>query len=214
MVRPMAASSFSEQLREAEVALVSADRRFAPIVRRVGPCQLERARHFRPFEALLTSITHQQLSGKAAQTILGRVKERLADGAFPTPEQVLRARMPTLRACGLSGNKALALKDLAAKTLDGTVPTSRALHRLDDETIIARLTEVRGVGRWTVEMMLMFRLGRLDVMPVDDLGVRKGFSQLARLADVVKPKALLAESERWRPYRTVASWYCWRVLDV
>jgi DNA-3-methyladenine glycosylase II len=210
----MTAEPFATELRRAEASLVAADRRFAAIVRRAGPCRLERARHFRPFEALLTSITHQQLSGKAAQTILGRVKERLNGGRFPTPEQVLRARLPSLRACGLSGNKALALKDLAAKTLDGTVPTARQLHRLDDEAIIARLTEVRGIGRWTVEMMLMFRLGRLDVMPVDDLGVRKGFSVLAEYASVITPKALLAEAARWRPVRTVAAWYCWRVLDV
>ncbi|MDX2015081.1 MAG: DNA-3-methyladenine glycosylase 2 family protein [Myxococcaceae bacterium] len=210
----MTPDGFVAELRAAEAALVKADRRFALIVRRAGPCRLERAKQFRPFEALLTSITHQQLSGKAAQTILGRVKERLASGAFPTPEHVQQARLPVLRACGLSGNKALALKDLAAKTLDGTVPTARELHRLDDEAIIERLTAVRGVGRWTVEMMLMFRLGRLDVMPVDDLGVRKGFSVLAKLNGVIAPKALRLEAERWRPWRTVAAWYCWRVLDV
>ncbi|MCU0696766.1 MAG: DNA-3-methyladenine glycosylase 2 family protein [Myxococcaceae bacterium] len=210
----MSRAGFGAQLRAAEAAVVRADRRFARIVERAGPCRLERATHFRPFEALLTSITHQQLSGKAAETILGRVKERLAGGRFPTPEQVRAARMPVLRACGLSGNKALALKDLAAKTLDGTVPTARELHRLDDDAIVERLTTVRGVGRWTVEMMLMFRLGRLDVMPADDLGVRKGFSVLAKLDGVIAPKALLHEAERWRPWRTVAAWYCWRVLDV
>lgn len=210
----MPADPFDQRLREAERALVEADRRFASIVRRAGPCRLERSKHFRPFDALLTSITHQQLSGKAAATILGRVKERLAQGRFPSPEQVLAARLPTLRACGLSRAKALAVKDLAAKTLDGTVPTARALHGLSDDEIITRLTMVRGIGRWTVEMVLMFRLGRLDVMPVDDLGVRKGYSVLAKLPAVVAPKALLAESERWRPHRTVASWYLWRVLDV
>jgi DNA-3-methyladenine glycosylase II len=210
----MTSDAFATELRRAEAELVRIDRRFGPIVRRVGPCQLERARQFRPFEALLTSITHQQLSGKAAQTILGRVKERLNGGRFPTPSQVLEARLPSLRACGLSGNKALALKDLAAKTLDGTVPTARQLHRLGDEAIIEQLTAVRGIGRWTVEMMLMFRLGRLDVMPIDDLGVRKGFSVLAKQATVIAPKALLVEAERWRPWRTVAAWYCWRVLDV
>ena len=207
-------STFREQLASAQRALVKADPRFAPIVRKAGRCELERAESFRPFDALLTSITHQQLTGKAAETILGRVKDRLAGGRFPTPEQVLRARMPTLRRCGLSEAKSLAVKDLAKKTLDGTVPTARALHGLSDAEIIERITEVRGIGQWTVEMMLIFRLGRLDVMPVDDYGVRKGFSRLAKLDELIKPKVLLAESEPWRPYRSVAAWYCWRVLDV
>jgi len=206
--------SFAPSLRAAERFLVRADRRFSAIVRRAGPCQLERAERFQPFEALLSSITHQQLSGKAAMTILGRVKDRLNDGRFPTPEQVLRVRVPTLRACGLSMAKALAVKDLAAKTLDGTVPTAKELHRLGDDAIIERITDVRGIGRWTVEMMLMFRLGRLDVMPIDDLGVRKGYSVLAGQKQLIAPKALLAASEPWRPYRSVASWYLWRVLDV
>lgn len=205
---------FSTQVAAGTRALVRQDARFRDVVRRAGPCQLERAAHFRPFEALLTSITHQQLSGKAAATILGRVKERLGGGAFPTPEEVRRARLETLRRCGLSRAKALSVKDLAARTLDGTVPTARELHRLDEATIITRLTEVRGVGRWTVEMMLMFRLGRLDVLPADDLGVRKGFSQLTGRTALVTPKALLLESEPWRPYRSIASWYLWRVLDV
>lgn len=210
----MTTQPFEQQLRAAERALVEADGRFAGIVRQAGPCRLERATHFRPFEALLTSIVHQQLSGKAAATILGRVKERLAGGRFPTPERVLATRLPALRACGLSRAKALAVKDLATKTLDGTVPGARALHRLSDEQIVTRLTAVRGIGRWTVEMVLMFRLGRLDVMPVDDLGVRKGLSVLTRRSDVIAPKLLLAESERWKPYRTLASWYLWRVLDT
>lgn len=207
-------STFASSLRAAERFLVRAEPRFAPIIQRAGPCRLERSEHFEPFDALLTSITHQQLTGKAAETILGRVKLRLNGGDFPTPEQVRRVRLPTLRSCGLSTAKALAVKDLAEKTLDGTVPTAKALHRLDDETIIERLTEVRGIGRWTVEMMLMFRLGRLDVMPVDDLGVRKGFTAMAKRRELIAPKALLALSEPWKPYRSVASWYFWRVLDV
>ena len=110
--------------------------------------------------------------------------------------------------------KALAIKDLAHKVLDGTVPNAATLRRLPDEAIIERLTQVRGIGRWSVEMLLMFRLGRLDVLPVDDFGVRKGFSQLYRHREMVKPKALLEFGERWRPYRSVAAWYMWRVLDV
>ena len=121
--------------------------------------------------------------------------------------------MPTLRACGLSRAKSLALKDLAAKVLDGTVPSAKVLHTLDEETIVSRLTEVRGIGRWTVEMMLMFHLGRLDVLPVDDFGVRRGFSLLAKKRVMVTPRQLLAHGEKWRPYRTVAAWYLWRVAD-
>ena len=210
----MPSTSFASTLRDATRALVRADPRFTDIVRRAGPCQLERQRDFKPFEALLTSITHQQLSGKAAETILGRVKARLNAGAFPTPQQVRKVRVPTLRTCGLSQAKAMAVKDLAAKTLDGTVPTAKELHRLDDATIIERITQVRGIGQWTVEMMLMFRLGRLDVMPVDDLGVRKGYTRLARRRELIAPKVLLTESAPWSPYRSVASWYLWRVLDV
>lgn len=122
--------------------------------------------------------------------------------------------MPALRACGFSKNKSVAIKDLAAKTLDGTVPSSGELHALDEEAIIERLTQVRGVGRWTVEMMLIFQLGRLDVLPVDDFGVRKGFSKLYRKRELITPKALRELGERWQPYRSVASWYLWRALDV
>lgn len=210
--RHMKPADFAVLLRTAERHLVTADPRFDDIVKRAGPCQLVRASRFRPFDSLLSAITHQQLSGKAAQTILGRVKARLADGAFPSPEQVKAARADTLRRCGLSRAKVLAVKDLAAKTLDGTVPSARLLHRLDDEAIIERVTTVRGVGQWTVEMMLMFRLGRLDVLPVDDLGVRKGYAQLAGLASVT-PRQLAAAAEPWRPFRSVASWYLWRMLD-
>lgn len=210
----MPSASFVSTLRAAERALVRADPRFADIVARAGPCQLAKERAFQPFEALLSAIAHQQLSGKAAATILGRVKQALNDGDFPTPEQVQRARLPTLRACGLSGAKSLAVKDLAEKTLDGTVPDARALHRLSDDEVVERVTRVKGIGRWTVEMMLMFRMGRLDVMPVDDLGVRKGYTRLARQRALIAPKALLAVSARWAPQRSVASWYLWRVADV
>jgi DNA-3-methyladenine glycosylase II len=207
-------AQFQHALRTAERHLLRVDPRFSPVLQRAGPCTLKRVASFRPFDALLGAITSQQLSGKAAATILARVKARVNDGRFPTPEQVLRARLPSLRACGLSRAKAVALKDLAQKTLDGTVPPARELHRLDDEAIIARVTQVRGIGRWTVEMMLMFRLGRLDVMPVDDLGVRKGFGVLSGAEALPTRKALLEASTPWAPFRTVASWYLWRVLDV
>lgn len=205
--------SFTETLRAAEKQLVKADPRFREVVKRAGPCGLERQTTFEPFDALLSAIAHQQLTGKAAQTILGRVKDKLANGDFPTPQQVRRARTDTLRKCGLSRAKVLAVKDLAEKTLDGTVPASKLLHTLSDDEIVERVTAVRGIGRWTVEMMLMFRMGRLDVLPIDDFGVRKGYSTLAKLPEMVKPKALVALAEPWRPYRSVASWYLWRVLE-
>lgn len=211
----MNAAAFRKTLRRAERELKKGDRTLARLIERAAPCTLELEEHFEPFEALLSAIAHQQLNGKAAQTILGRVKQRFAGDAdrWPTAASIAQARMPSLRACGLSRAKALASKDLAKKALDGTVPNARALHAMGDDEIVERLTRVRGIGRWTVEMMLMFRMGRLDVLPVDDYGVRKGFTRLYRHDELVTPKALLAYGERWRPYRSVASWFMWRVLD-
>ncbi|MEW6430657.1 MAG: DNA-3-methyladenine glycosylase 2 family protein [Myxococcota bacterium] len=208
----MSAAAFRRQLRAAERALAKADPVLARIMEKALPCDLE-PRPFSPYESLLMSIAHQQLNGRAAHTIVERVKTRLGGGRWPSPEAVRRLRLASLRACGLSTAKALAYKDVAAKTLDGTVPTARALAKLDDEAIITRLTQVRGIGRWSVQMMLMFRLGRLDVLPADDFGVRKGFTLAYGHGELVKPKVLSAWGERWRPYRTVASWYLWRVVD-
>lgn len=198
----------------ASKALARADVRLRQIVSAAGPCTLAPEPRFDPFQALCSAIAHQQLHGKAAQTILGRFRQRVGGGRWPTAEQVRAARPQVLRAVGFSGAKAAALKDLAARRLDGTVPSAAALRALDDDAIVERLTQVRGVGPWTVQMLLMFRLGRLDVLPVDDFGVRKGFSLLHRRRELVTPKALLAHGERWRPYRSVASWYLWRVLDT
>ena len=210
----MTRDDFQVELTRATAALAKGDPLLGRHIARVGPCRLERVQRFEPFHALVSSIAHQQLNGRAAATILERVRERVGEGRWPDPEQVRDARFAKLRACGLSRAKALALKDLAAKTLDGTVPPARALHRMADDDIVERLTAVRGVGRWTVEMMLMFRLGRLDVLPVDDFGVRKGYSQLYGLGTLVTPRALRDLGERWRPWRSVASWYLWRVLDL
>jgi DNA-3-methyladenine glycosylase II len=204
---------FELELRRARRALARADPALAALMRRVGPCRLERSRSRHPYEALFSAIVHQQLNGKAAGSILARVRERFGAGATPEPEAIAKARLPSLRSCGLSRAKALALKDLAAKTLDGTVPASRELRRLADEEIVRRLTAVRGVGPWTVEMLLMFDLGRLDVCPVDDFGVRRGFSLLYGHDPMATKRELAVHSERWRPYRSVASWYLWRVLD-
>ena len=203
-----------DSLKAASAALSKADPKLRRLIAKVGPCLMVPPRSFNPFEALCSSIGHQQLHGKAAETILGRFRDQIGGGTWPTPDAVAKASMPALRACGLSANKALAMKDLAAKVLDDTVPTTRQMRKLTDDEIVDRIVQVRGIGRWTVEMLLMFRLGRLDVMPVDDFGVRKGFSLLYGYDEMVKPKVLLALSEKWRPYRSVASWYFWRVLDV
>ncbi len=167
----------------------------------------------RPFDALAESIAYQQLSGKAAATIFGRVRALYPKQKWLDPEQLLATPDETLRAAGLSRAKTAALKDLAAKTIDGTVPAGRALIRMSDDEIVARLTAVRGIGRWTVEMLLLFDLGRPDVWPVDDYGVRKGFAKTFRRRQLPTPKELMKFGEKWRPYRSMAAWYFWRALD-
>ncbi len=167
----------------------------------------------RPFDALAESIAYQQLSGKAAATIFGRVRALYPKRKWLDPEQLLATPDETLRAAGLSRGKTAALKDLAAKTIDGTVPGGRALIRMSDDEIVTRLTAVRGIGRWTVEMLLLFDLGRPDVWPVDDYGVRKGFAKTFGRRKLPTPKQLMKFGEKWRPYRSAAAWYFWRALD-
>ena len=178
------------------------DRKLARIMTRSGPCRLQQETTQNIFEALLESIIYQQLNGKVAATITERVKALFPENstrirtrrglvpAFPTPEQILSAAEELLRSAGLSRAKMLAIRDLAAKTLDGTVPTAKEAHRMSDEELIERLDTVRGIGRWTVEMLLLFRLGRPDVLPVDDYGVRKGFAKIHKLTELPKPKEL------------------------
>ena len=206
--------------------LTRVDRQLAKIIARSGPCHLQQETTQSIFEALLESIIYQQLNGKVAATITARVKalfpentkrirtrRGLVDG-FPTPEQILAASEEHLRSAGLSRAKMLAIRDLAAKALDGTVPTVKQAHKMSDEELIERLDSVRGIGRWTVEMLLMFRLGRPDILPVGDYGVRKGFARMRKLAELPKPKELMAYGERWKPYRSVASWYMWRAAEM
>lgn len=183
-------------------------------MRRVGRVHRPAEARGTPFDALLRSITYQQLSGKAAGTIYARVCA-LYPRQRPTPEAVSATPTEALRAAGLSRAKVLAAHDLAARVLDGTVPaTTAGLHRLDEEEIIARLCAVRGVGRWTVEMFLMFRLGRPDVLPVNDLGVQKGFAVAFGRRTLPTPAQLARRGERWRPWRTVASWYLWALAEL
>lgn len=196
-------------------ALRRADPKLGKMIDRVGR---ERRLRLRPtrstFLALSEAIVYQQLSGKAAATIYGRLIASFPKRPGMTPAVILAASDATLRAAGLSASKAAALKDLADKTLQGEVPTLRRLSRMEDEVIVETLTRVRGIGRWTAEMLLMFRLGRPDVLPVDDLGVRKGFALIHGLSDMPTPKELAALGECWRPWRSVGSWYCWRALEV
>jgi 3-methyladenine DNA glycosylase/8-oxoguanine DNA glycosylase len=166
------------------------------------------------FTALLRSIVYQQLSGKAAATILGRVNGLFAPRRFPTPRALLEVSPERLRQAGLSTAKTAAVRDLAARTLDGTVPSLASIRRMEDEAIIQRLTVVRGIGRWTAEMLLMFRLGRPDVLPVSDLGLRKGFQLTFRTRKLPEAPVMTRRGERWRPYRSVASWYLYRALEL
>ena len=168
----------------------------------------------RPFDALAESIAYQQLSGKAAATIFSRVRALYPKTKWLDPAKILATPDDALRSAGLSRAKTAAIKDLAAKTIDGTVPSGRALLRMSDDEIIARLTQVRGIGRWTVEMLLLFDLGRPDVWPVDDYGVRKGFAKTFGRRKLPTPKQLIKSGEKWRPYRSVAAWFFWRALDA
>ena len=193
--------------------LTSIDRKLARVIKRVGPCGLEHDTTRTPFRALVTSIAYQQLNGRAAETILGRVKALYPGKRFPSPEDLLATSEEKLRGAGLSRAKTAAVLDIARKTVDGVVPNRRLLAQYQDEEIIERLTVIRGVGSWTVEMLLIFTLGRVDVLPVNDYGVRKGFARMHGLEDLPKPSELLEHGEKWRPYRSVATWYLWRAAD-
>jgi DNA-3-methyladenine glycosylase II len=193
--------------------LSQADPRLAALIARAGPFTMRPEPTQSLFAALTESIVYQQLSGRAAETILGRVLALYRPRRFPRPQDVIETPAERLRGAGLSAAKTAALHDLAAKTLDGTVPAMARVRRLSDEEIIERLTAVRGVGRWTVEMLLLFRLGRPDVLPLGDLGVRKGFAKTFDRRVLKDPLVLSRRAERWRPYRSVASWYLWRALD-
>ena len=202
--------------------LAEADPKLGELIQRAGPFLLRLKSQHSPFEALLESIIYQQLHGKAAAAILKRLLTAFGE-IHPAPEHLLQAPDDLLRSVGLSASKTKALRDLAAKTIDGTVPTVAQIRRMPDDQIIARLTEVRGIGTWTVEMLLIFRLGRPDVFPLTDYGVRKGFAlTFNRLPKnkpfdatmLAKPDQMQRRAEKWRPWRSVASWYLWRACDL
>jgi len=199
---------------DAHQHIAATDPRIAALIARSPRYNVKPAPLIRPFDALAESIAYQQLSGKAAATIFGRVRALYPRRKYLDPKKILATPNESFRAAGLSRSKIAAVKDLAAKTIDGTVPSARAIARMSDEEIILRLTEVRGIGRWTVEMLLLFDLGRPDVWPVDDYGVRKGFAKIFGRRKLPTPKQLMKLGEKWRPYRSVAAWYFWRALDV
>jgi DNA-3-methyladenine glycosylase II len=200
-------------LRLAMDTLAAKDPLLAPLIKETQEFRVEKGNTESPYEVLVEAITHQSISGKAAATIYGRIKALSGNGRAPSPEQMLKLRKSVLRKAGLSGAKVLAMKDLAKKTIEGVVPTLEQAEKLSDEELVERLVSVRGIGAWTVEMFLIFRLGRPDVLPVHDLGVKKGWSVTYGKKYMPKPKELLAFGERWRPYRTVASWYMWRAFE-
>jgi DNA-3-methyladenine glycosylase II len=200
-------------LAEATKHLAERDECLKRLIAETIPFQMDQDPLQSPYEALLEAIAYQSISGKAAATIYGRVKALSATGRAPTPQEMLKLHKSVLRKAGLSGAKVLAMKDLAKKTIEGVVPTLEQAEKLSDEELVERLVSVRGIGAWTVEMFLIFRLGRPDILPIHDLGVKKGWSVAYGKKHMPKPKELLAFGERWRPYRTVASWYMWRAFQ-
>lgn len=197
---------------EAEKELSKLCKRFASVVKGHEPYPTTFAKNKDPYRALVRAVVFQQLSGKAANTIHTRVIALWPDKDHPDPEDILAIDPVLLRGAGLSRQKIAAVQDIAQKRIDGVIPQSRALSRLPNDEIIERLTAARGVGRWTVEMYLMFTLGRPDVLPIDDLGVRKGAEKLYRRD--FTPKELGAYGERWSPWRSAAAWHLWRLMDT
>jgi DNA-3-methyladenine glycosylase II len=189
-----------------------------PVLRRLirehGKCDLVPEKRRSPFQSLVQAVAHQQLNGTAANTILTRFKKLFPGRRFPRPEDLAKVTDKQIRACGFSFAKIKSIRDITEKTLSGVVPSSRQIVKLSDDEIIARLTEVRGVGRWTVEMLLIFQLGRPDVLPVGDFGVRTGFRVAYKKRTMPKPKDLLKFGERWRPHATTAAWYLWCAADA
>ena len=195
-------------------ALAAIDPELATLIRRVGPFKIKMRSRMTPYHTLLQSIIYQQISGVAAASIHRRVRALFPRGCEPTPRRLLEMSDETLRSAGLSRPKIQSARELALRTLDGTIPGRRALRTMPDEEVVERLVCVRGIGNWTAQMMLIFHLGRPDVLPVTDLGVRRGFMIAQGKKQMPTPKALERHGERWRPYRSVASWYLWRANDL
>lgn len=214
-------TAFEKELLLAEEYLLKKDKKLAKIITHAGPCEIKIQEIHSPFASLAESIIYQQLSGKAAASISQKVKNLFLEDAlspaaktFPAPQAFLEVTEEVLRSAGLSRAKALAIKDLSLKATEGLIPTVEEMVELSDDELIERLTAVRGIGRWTVEMMLIFRLGRLDILPATDYGVRKGFAYTYKTEDLPKPSELLEFGKKWKPYQSVASWYLWRACEM
>jgi len=199
---------------EALQHLAHRDRVMGRLIQRVGPCTLKPANRRNPFEALVRSVAYQQLHASAAAAILRRIKALYAGKRFPGPADILATSDERLRATGLSRAKVAAIRDSAANTIEGVVPNSRAISKMSDDELLQRLTTVRGVGPWTVEMLLIFTLGRPDVLPATDYGVRRGFAMTYGWPELPRPRDLLEHGQRWRPHRTTATWYLWRAAEL
>lgn len=211
--RHVARSENQADLSEPMDHLAAVDPVMRRLIEQIGPFSLKPKMHRSPFESLARAIAYQQLHDKAAESILKRFVGLFPGRRFPCPDDLLAMDEKAIRQAGFSWSKIMALRDLAQKTIDGTVPTNRMMQQLDDEAIVQRLIDVRGIGRWTVEMLLIFQLGRPDVLPVHDFGVRNGFRIGYRRATMPTPRQVLQHGERWRPFRTAAAWYLWRVVD-
>ena len=194
--------------------LAASDPVMRRLIREHGKCALTPETRRSPFQSLVRAVAHQQLNGTAANTILRRFIKLFPGRRFPRPEDLARVTDAQIRACGFSFAKIKAIRDITAKTLSGVVPMSRQIAKLSDDEIVERLMEVRGVGRWTVEMLLIFQLARPDVLPADDFGVRTGFCRAYQKRDLPKAKDLLAFGGRWRPHRTTAAWYLWQAANA
>ncbi len=199
---------------KAHAHLSTIDKRLARLIERVGEFQFKLDECDSVYESLLEAITHQSIAGTAARVIFARIVALGTNGKCPTPQELLRVRKPKLRQVGLSFAKIAAVRDLAQKTIDGVVPTIETAETMSDEELVERLISVRGIGAWTVEMFLIFRLGRPDVLPIHDYGVQKGFALTYGKKNIPRPRELAAFGEKWRPFRTVASWYMWRAVGL
>jgi DNA-3-methyladenine glycosylase II len=209
-MRPVPTSLDENGRARARRSLMRRDPRLAAVIRRVGPCSMEHRGD--PYRMLVQSVIYQQLAGAAARTIDGRVRAAWR-GRYPRPELLLAAPTRQLRSAGLSRQKIKAVRSVA-EAFAARAVTSRALRAMDDDAVVAAVTKIHGIGEWTAHMLLMFSLGRPDVLPVGDYGIRKGAMRLYGLRELPKPRELVALAEPWRPYRSVASWYLWRLLDT
>ena len=193
--------------------LAAVDADWAALIGRTGPCRLRHDRTVEPWEALVRAVAHQQVHGRAAEAILGRMRALFSPDGFPSPHALGALEDAAFRACGFSGSKTAAIRDISRAAVGGVVPTRWTAARMTDAALIERLVALRGVGRWTVEMLLIFTLGRPDILPVDDWAVREGYRRLKGLATQPAPKALAVLGLPWAPYRSTAAWYLWRASE-